>query len=134
MLRTSLLRGVEGKFGVDSARLLADVTETIRSANGCSLVLVNGEGEKVGCFMARLEPHAYCRGNVVRELGCFIMDDHRGHGNFEKLLDAYLAWATTMPDVLLTTFTIGQLGATTPYIRSVLNKRGFTKGDEGYYL
>lgn len=132
MLRISLKRGIEGRFNIDPLRLLNHVTDTIQNANGFALVLEH-EGQPVGCYMAELVRHAYCKGYVVQELGVFINAEHRGDLNFVKMLDAYLAWADSKPDVLFKTFTIGQLGATTPYLRAVLKKRGFTQGDEGYY-
>lgn len=132
MLRTSLENGVDGKFGIDSTKLLNAVTQNIHSASCFSYVLLS-EGVAIGCFMAALEPHAYARGYIVRDLGCYIDPAHRGHGNFELLFTAYLEWAKSKPDVLMTTFTIGQIGATTPYLRAVLKTHGFTQGDEGYY-
>lgn len=132
MLRTSLKSGVEGRFTIDNHLLLNHVQETIRSASGFATVLM-GDDELVGCFMAEVSPHSYCRGNIVQELGAYIKEEHRGSDNFEKLFRQFLFWSGNLPDVLLTTFTIGQLGATTPYLRSVMSKYGFTKGDEGYY-
>jgi hypothetical protein len=132
MLRTSLGNGLEGSFSIDSRKLLQHVTETIRSSDGFALVLEH-EGEPVGCFMGEVQPHAYCVGQIVQETGVYIKKEHRGYSNFIHMLDNYLSWSSSKPDVLFTTFNIGQLGATTPYLRAVLKKHGFTKGDEGYY-
>jgi hypothetical protein len=132
MLRTSLKEGIEGRFNIDSQRLLNHVSETIRSSDGFALVL-DYNGEPVGCFMAELQPHAYCIGHIVQETGVYIKDKHRGSLNFVRMLEEYVAWGKLKPDVLFTTFNIGQLGATTPYLRAVLKRHGFTKGDEGYY-
>lgn len=137
MLRESLQKSLEGRFNIDPSRLLAHVQETIVRANGLALVLVC-EGEPVGCFMANLEPHAYCKGYIARELGCYIKPAFRGGDGegstyFEAMFTEFVKWADSKPDVLYKVFTIGQLGATTPYLRALLKKHGFTKGDEGYY-
>ena len=133
MLRGSLNNGIEGEFGVDSSKLLSAVQHTIQSANGLALVLTHEE-ELVGCFMAELQEHAYCSGYIARELGAYIKEEHRGGSSFEDLLLRFIEWADTKPSVLMKTFSIGQLGTTTPYLRSVLKKHNFAKGDEGYYL
>lgn len=133
LLRTSLQRGVEGRFTIDSKRLYDHVMQTITSINGFALVLENGEGLIVGCFMAEIQQHAYCAGYIAKELGVFIDDNHRGGRSFEKMFLKYIEWAESKPDVLLKTFNIGQLGRTTPYLRAVLKRHGFVQGDEGYF-
>lgn len=133
LLRTSLNRGVEGKFKVNSPRLLEHTVRVLNAANGFSRVLVNPEGVIVGCFMAELIQHEYCDGYIAKELGVFIDDQYRGGRNFERMLKEFDDWADSKPDVLLKVFTIGQLGATTPYVRAVLKRHGFSQGDEGYF-
>ena len=132
LLETSLRQGIEGRFKIDRRKLLDHVGQVILSSNGFAHVAVN-DNKVIGCFCAELSPHAYCRGYVINELGVYIDSDNRGGRTFIKLFLAFLKWAESKPDVLMTGFTIGQLNATTPYMRRVLNNNGFTKGSEGYY-
>lgn len=131
-MAASLGNGIEGRLGINKRKLHDDVVRVVSSSDGFALVMED-EGKLVGCFMAEMVPHAYCNGNIVQELGVYITNEHRGGAYFTRMLEAYLGWASGKPDVLLTTFSIGQLGASTPYLRAVLKKHGFTKGDEGYY-
>jgi hypothetical protein len=131
MLRTSLKQGIEGQFRIDSLRLLADVERVIRSMDGFALVLTHND-KPVGCFMAEMVSHAYCSGNVVQELGVYIINEHRGRMNIERMLEAFLQWGSNRPDVLYTAFNIGQLGPTTPFMRALLERYGFQKTTEGY--
>lgn len=138
MLYASLKNGVDGNFSVNKEKLLNHVIETIASNDGFSIVLKNispiWEDKTVGCFMGSLIPHHYVDGYIAQELGVFIDPEHRGSDHFQKMLEQFVCWSNNKPDVLMTTFSIGQLNATTPWLRSQLKKQGFTKADEGHYL
>ena len=133
LLYTSLSNGADKNFKIDKERLLNHVIETIISANGFSIVLKNDD-EVVGCFMGAITQHAYANVYQAAELGVYIEFKHRGSGNFEKMLDRFIEWSQMKPDICMTLFSIGQLNATTPYVRKQLKDRGFIKADESYYL
>jgi hypothetical protein len=132
LLERSLRLGVDAGFSIDRQKLLTHVRDTIGSANGFARV-VEQDGDILGCFMAEMTPHAYCKGNVINELGVYLDPSIRGGRTFINLLGEFTAWSEIMPDVLITGFTIGQLSATTPYVRRMLHTAGYTKGSEGYY-
>jgi len=133
LLYASLLNGPEKSFKIDKERLLNHVIETIMRRDGFAIVLKN-EDSVVGCFMGVLMQHAYANVYQAAELGVYINLEHRGSDNFEKMLDCFIKWADKLPDIGMTTFSIGQLNATTPFVRKQLNDRGFIKADESYYL
>jgi len=139
LLHTSMENGPESAFKIDKERLLNHVLETITSTDGFSVVLKHidafgyHEDEVVGCFMGAITHHAYANIYLASELGVYISVAHRGGENFEKMLDAFIEWSFQKPDIGMTTFTIGQINATTPFIRKKLIERGFIKADESYY-
>jgi hypothetical protein len=133
LLEESLNNGVERGFRINRQKLLNHVQQTIRSADGFAYVAVDDSHKVIGCFMAELVPHAYCDGYVVQELGVYIQPTNRGGRTFIKLLEEFVMWSESKPDVLVTGFTISQLGATTPYVRGILKRLGFIQGSEGYY-
>ena len=132
LLYTSLMNGVDGVLPINRQKLFDHVYLTINSTDGFVQVAEEG-GRIVGVFAAELQPHAYCDGYVASELGVYIDPEHRGGRTFVTLLEDYLAWVGIKPNVLLSGFTISQLGPTTPYLRRVLERHGFTRGSEGYY-
>ena len=133
LLATSLSKGLEGRFKLNKFKLLDHTKDTVTSPDGLALVALR-DTTVVGCFMAEIRPHAYCQGYQAAQLGVYIEPNSRGGKTFIEMLDRYIEWAKAKPDVLFTAFSIGQLGPTTPYIRSLLDKRGFTKNSEDYYL
>tara|TARA_B100001250_G_scaffold222996_1_gene191191 strand:+ start:221 stop:685 length:465 start_codon:yes stop_codon:yes gene_type:complete len=133
LLIISLENGVDSNFTINKEKLLDHVFSTIAQNDGFAVVLKHDK-KIVGCFMAELTHHKYVQGYIATELGVYIEPNHRGDNHFEKMLDQFICWASKKPDLLMTTFTIGQLNATTPWVRAQLKKRNFIKGDESYYL
>lgn len=133
LLTTSLNNGIESNYRINRFKLLEHVKDVVTSPDGLALVALQDD-EVVGCFMAEIQPHAYCAGYQATQLGVYIDPTVRGGKTFIEMLDRYIEWAGAKPDVLFTAFSIGQLGPTTPYIRSLLDKRGFIKNSEDYYL
>lgn len=133
LLYESLQNGIDSNFKIDKKQLVDHVAITIVQHDGFALVLKH-DGDIVGCFMAELTRHRYAQGYIATELGVYIHPDHRGHNHFQQMLDQFISWSSHKPDVLMTTFSIGQLNATTPWVRAQLKKRNFIKGDESYYL
>jgi hypothetical protein len=131
LLLTSLKQGVEGNFRIDKVKLGQHVMQTIGSLNGFAQVDAV-DGEVQACFMGELVPHAYCKGYIATQLGVYIQPSKRGGKVFTDLLDNFIEWAGQKPDVLFKEFSIGQIGPTTPYLRAMLKRRGFTKQIEGY--
>ena len=132
LLTASLNNGIEAQFTINRFRLMEHIKSTIADTDGLAIVATQGT-TVVGCFMAELQQHAYCKGYMAVQLGAYIDPSVRGGSTFVAMLDQYIAWAKEKPDVLFTGFSIGQLGATTPYIRNLLAKRGFVKSSEDYY-
>lgn len=132
LLYTSLMNGVDGVLPINRQKLYDHVHRTISSTDGFLQVAV-ADDRVVGVFAAELQPHAYCDGYVATELGVYIDPEHRGGNTFAQLLEDYIAWVGIKPNVLLSGFTISQLGPSTPYLRRVLERHGFTRGSEGYY-
>ena len=133
MLYASLMNGVDGNFSLSKEKVLNHVIEVITSNDGFSVILKFND-DTVGCFKGQLTPHKYALGYIATELGVYIDPAHRGSDHFVKMLDQFVCWSSKKPDVLMTTFTIGQINATTPYLRHELKARNFEQGDEGYYM
>lgn len=105
---------------------------TIVSADGFAYVSVK-DNQVVGCFMAELERHAYIQGYIASELGAYMKPEHRASRDFIRMLDEFLAWSDAKPDVLFTAFSIGQINEQSEKLARLLERRGFTKGNVGYY-
>ncbi|MCH2612740.1 MAG: GNAT family N-acetyltransferase [Pirellulales bacterium] len=133
LLYDSLQNGVDKNFDINKEKLVDHVFDTIVQHDGFAVVLKH-EGKVVGCFMGELTKHRYATGYIATELGVYIHPEHRGENHFQEMLDQFICWSSKKPDVLMTTFSIGQLNATTPWVRAQLKKRNFIKGDENYYL
>lgn len=133
LLAVSLGNGLEANFRINRFKILEHVRDMVTSPNGLALVALQDD-IIVGCFMAEIQPHAYCNGYQAVQIGVYLDPTVRGGRTFIRMLDKYIEWAKAKPDVLFTAFSIGQLGPTTPYIRSLLSKRGFKKNSEDYYL
>ena len=133
LLTVSLGNGLEANFRINRFKVLEHVRDMVTSPSGLALVALQ-DNAIVGCFMAEVQPHAYCNGYQAVQIGVYLDPTVRGGRTFIMMLDKYIEWAKAKPDVLFTAFSIGQLGPTTPYIRSLLSKRGFKKNSEDYYL
>lgn len=132
LLHTALQDSVEGNFSINKQKLLDHVVQVITTADGFAQVY-EAEGKVVGCFMAQLEPHAYVNGYIASELGVYINPEHRGTKAFIQLLNEFIAWSAAKPDVLFTTFNIGQWTEDSDTLARLLTRKGFQKANEGFY-
>lgn len=127
----SLKAGPEGSLPFAKHKIKNVIHELITNPHQLAVVAIK-DGKVKGLVLGMVSSHAYAEGVTAEDIALYVSPCLRGTKCFNDLAEVYADWCDRIPNLLVSTFGISQLNATTQVLDKTYRGMGYKKASVTY--